>query len=64
MRWSLILAQYDYELNFRSTKEHCKADMLSRLPTLVKSKFPFDNMIYYLQIDTLPVTSTEIQQKY
>ena len=61
VRWSLILAQYDYGLNFRSTKEHCNADMLSRLPASVKSKFPFDNMIFYLQIDTFPITSTEIR---
>ena len=45
VRWSLILAQYDYELKFRSTKEHSNADMLSRLPTSVKSKLPVDNMI-------------------
>ena len=48
MRWSLILAQYDYELKFRSTKEHCNADMLSRLPTTVKNELPVDNMIYSL----------------
>ena len=45
VRWSLILAQYDYELKFRSTKKHSNADMLSRLPTSVKSKLPVDNMI-------------------
>ena len=56
-----MLAQYDYELKFRSTKEHSNADMLSRLPTSVKSKLPVDNVIYSLQIDTLPVTSTEIR---
>ena len=56
VRWSLILPQYDYELKFRSTKEHCNADTLSRLPTSVKSELPVDNMIYSLQIDTLPVT--------
>ena len=61
MRWSLILAQYDYELKFRSTKEHSNADMLSRFPTSMKSELPVDNMIYSLQIDTLPVTSTEIR---
>ena len=34
--------------------------MLSRLPTIAKSELPVGNMIYSLQIDTLPVTSTEI----
>ena len=61
VRWSLIITQYDYELKFRSTKEHYNADMLSRLLTSVKSELPVDNMIYNLQIDTLPVTSTEIR---
>ena len=61
VRWSLILAQYDYELKFRSTKEHCNADMLSRLPASVKSELPVDNMIYSLQIDTLPETSTDMR---
>ena len=35
--------------------------MLSRLPTSVKSELSVDSMIYSLQIDTLPVTSTEIR---
>ena len=60
MRWSLILAQDDYELKFRSTKEHSNADMLSRLPKSVKSELPVENMIHSLQIDTLPVPSSEI----
>ena len=61
VRWSLIPGQYDYELKFRSTKEHCNSDMLLRWPTSVKSKLPVDNMIYSFQIDTLLVTSTEIR---
>ena len=64
MRWSLILAQYDYELKFISTKEHCNADMLARLLTSMKSELSVDSMIYSFQIDTLPVTSTEIEQEH
>ena len=60
VRWSLILSQYNYELEYRPTKKHCNADMLSRLPRTVKSELPVDN-IYSLQIDTLPVTSDEIK---
>ena len=50
VRWSLILAQYDYVLKDGSTKKHCNADILSRLPTSVKSELSVDNMIYSLQI--------------
>ena len=60
VRWSLILAQYNYELKFRSTKEHCNADMLLRLLISMKSELPVDNMICSLHINTLPVPSTEI----
>ena len=35
--------------------------MLSILPTSVKRELPVDTMIYSFHIDTLPVTSTEIQ---
>ena len=35
--------------------------MLSRLTRTVKSELPVDNMIYSLQIDTLPLTSDEIK---
>ena len=31
-RWSLILAAYDYELEYRNTTAHSDADLMSRLP--------------------------------
>ena len=33
------------------------------LMTMVKSKFSVDNMIHSLQIDTLPLTSTQIKSE-
>ena len=31
-RWSLMLSQYDYTIEYRSTKQHGYTDALSRLP--------------------------------
>ena len=31
-RWALLLAAYNYDIEFRSTKEHGSVDALSRLP--------------------------------
>ena len=55
---------YCYEIEFRSTHQHCKADALSRLLLNMKdskngSKATLFN-IY--QIETLPVTAIEIQR--
>ena len=40
VQWSLILAQNDYDVEIKSTKEDGFADILSRLPRVVKGNFP------------------------
>ena len=63
VRRALILNQYDYEIEFKPTKEHGNADMLSRLPRSVTSDLPVDNLLYSLQISALPSTADEIRNQ-
>ena len=52
VRWSLLLNQYDYSIEFKSTKKHGNADMMSRLPCAEQNDNEEDMfyMIYRLQI--------------
>ena len=64
-RWALLLAAYNYQLEFRPTQSHCNADGLSRLPS--KSEKPVEyssepSVFNVLQIETLPVTAQSVQQ--
>ena len=59
-RWSLMLSQYDYSIEFKSTKSHGNADMLSRLPLQKESKSTEEN-VHSIQIAVMPVTDKEIK---
>ena len=58
---AILLLAYHYNVQYHSTSQHSNADMLSRLPlaTPVSSEPTFFNI---KQIDSLPVTTTELQE--
>ena len=63
-RWVNLLSACTYTIRFRSTQGHANADSLSRLPLKTDdTEQESESSLYNLsQLDTLPVTSLQIQQ--
>ena len=63
-RWALLLAAYNYDIEFRPTTTHCNADALSRLPLPDDGKQrPSETGMYHVrQIESLPITSQAIRK--
>ena len=62
-RWALLLAAYNYEIEFRSIAQHSNADALSLLPLPGTTPVgnPHDATIFnFQQLDSLPVSAREI----
>jgi len=66
LRWSLLLAGYNYTLQFRAGKHHANADALSRLP--IPADVAEDNVpeppevLFVNQDEQLPVTAEQIAE--
>ena len=61
VRWSVMLCAYQYNVEFRLTKENANADMLSRLP-LPETSNASINAINAMQINFLPISSQQIRE--
>ena len=62
-RWALILAAYQYQLQFRSTDEHKNADMPSRLALKEEDFTASEEPVFSITCaDSLPVTSRQIAE--
>ena len=64
-RWAVLLSAYQYEIYFKSTKDHANADGLSRLPLPSTSELPTiatESVAIFniAQIEALPITASEI----
>eukprot|EP00731_Ephydatia_muelleri_P015883 Em0009g307a len=60
-RWALVLAAYNYELEFRPTEGHGNADGLSRLPLpQVAHSDQEINRLNVAQIEALPVSADQV----
>ena len=62
-RWALLLAAYNYDIEFRSTTSHGNADALSRLPLPEEgSRAPSETRLCNLwKTEALPVTSQQLK---
>ena len=64
-RWALILAAYNYHLEFKPTQHHSNADGLSRLPLQQQTACDYSSaasVFNITQINTLPITASTVQQ--
>ena len=60
-RWSLILAAYQYEVEYRKSAEHANADALSKLMQASLEEQEEEEEVYLISyLEELPVTAQDI----
>ena len=64
-RWAVLLAAYQYEIEFKATQAHGNADGLSRLPlqSEMSATFTGETAVFNIaQLEALPVTSQQVRK--
>lgn len=64
-RWALFLGAHSYNMEFKGTKQHDSADVLSRLPlAITEEQKPMvqdkAEIFHTTLVDQLPVTNAEL----
>ena len=59
-RWSLILAAYQYDIEYRKSGEHANADAMSRLVPLTKEDESETEQFMISYVDELPITAGDL----
>ncbi|CAB4018994.1 Transposon Tf2-9 poly, partial [Paramuricea clavata] len=66
-RYALFLAGFEYDIEYKNTKEHCNADGLSRLPLPMTEKedtaVDAAEVFHATQLNILPVTSESVAKE-
>ena len=62
-RWALLLACYQYKIEYRSSARNANADLLSRLPLASVSPHPDEVCAHQVTVDQLPVTAKQIAER-
>ena len=61
-KWAILLAAYQYDIEFRLTTQHSNADGFSRLPIQTHKTVEYVSVFNLTQLEFLPVSTDRLKQ--